>query len=109
MTKIVKDTIHANGIDIGIYTTDFENEFISLTDIAKYKSDDLIDNCGYFDGAIMQNGLSEMPITKNSCMKSIHHAGAFLFNFNLLTSFTDLSEATFITLPNYPLDSPFRF
>lgn len=40
MTKIVKDTIHANGIDIGIYTTDFENEFISLTDIAKYKSDD---------------------------------------------------------------------
>ena len=26
------------GIDIGIYTTDFKNEFISLTDIAKYKS-----------------------------------------------------------------------
>ena len=40
MTRIIKDTIHANGIDIGIYTTDFENEFISLTDIAKYKSDD---------------------------------------------------------------------
>ena len=30
MPKIVKDTIHANGIDIGIYTTDFENEFISV-------------------------------------------------------------------------------
>ena len=30
----------ANGIDIGIYTQDFENEFISLTDIARYKSDD---------------------------------------------------------------------
>ena len=40
MTKIVKDAIHANGIDIGIYTTDFENEFISLTDIARYKSDE---------------------------------------------------------------------
>ena len=40
MGKIVKDTIHANGIDIGIYTQDFENEFISLTDIARYKSDD---------------------------------------------------------------------
>lgn len=39
MEKIIKDTIHANGIDIGIYTVDFENEFISLTDIAKYKSD----------------------------------------------------------------------
>lgn len=29
MGKIVKDTIHANGIDIRIYTQDFENEFIS--------------------------------------------------------------------------------
>ncbi|MDC7280252.1 MULTISPECIES: KilA-N domain-containing protein [Pseudobutyrivibrio] len=36
---IIKDTIHAKGFDIGIYTMDYENEFISLTDIAKYKSD----------------------------------------------------------------------
>ena len=36
----VKDTIHAQGIEIGIYTTDFENEFISLTDIARYRSAD---------------------------------------------------------------------
>lgn len=28
--------LFAKGIDIGIYTTNFENEFISLTDIAKY-------------------------------------------------------------------------
>lgn len=35
-----KETIHAAGIDIGIYTTDFKNEFISLTDIARYKSID---------------------------------------------------------------------
>ena len=27
--NLVKDTSHANGIDIGIYTQDFENEFIS--------------------------------------------------------------------------------
>ena len=40
MTQIVKDTIHANGRDIGIYTADFENEFISLTDIARYKNVD---------------------------------------------------------------------
>ena len=38
--KTVKETIHAKGIDISIYTTDFQNEFISLTDIARYKSDD---------------------------------------------------------------------
>ena len=35
-----KETIHAQGIEIGIYTTDFENEFISLTDIARYRSAD---------------------------------------------------------------------
>lgn len=40
MGKIVKDTIYAKGIDIRIYTNDFENEFISLTYIVKYKSND---------------------------------------------------------------------
>lgn len=37
--KPVKETIHAKGVDITIYTEDFQNEFISLTDIARYKSD----------------------------------------------------------------------
>ena len=41
MTKEpVKETIHAKGFNIGIYTYDFENEYISLTDIARYKSSD---------------------------------------------------------------------
>lgn len=40
MAKIIKETIHAKGIEIGIYTSDFENEFISLTDIARYRSAD---------------------------------------------------------------------
>lgn len=38
--KPVKETIHAKGVDIEIYTEDFQNEFISLTDIARYKSDE---------------------------------------------------------------------
>ena len=29
--KIVREIIHAKGIDIGIYTKNFENEYISLT------------------------------------------------------------------------------
>ena len=37
--KIVREIIHAKGINIGIYTKDFENEYISLTDIAKYRND----------------------------------------------------------------------
>ncbi len=36
--KPVNDTIHAKGIDITIYTEDFQNEFLLLTDIARYKS-----------------------------------------------------------------------
>lgn len=35
-----KDKIHAKGFDIAIYTEDFQNEYISLTDIARYKSDE---------------------------------------------------------------------
>ena len=35
---IKKEMLHAKGIDIGIYTIDFENEFISWTDIAKYRN-----------------------------------------------------------------------
>lgn len=40
MGKKIKETIHAKGMDIAIYTENFQDEFLSLTDIAKYKSDD---------------------------------------------------------------------
>ncbi len=38
--KPVKETISAKDFDISIYTEDFQNEYISLTDIARYKSDE---------------------------------------------------------------------
>ncbi len=38
--KIIKDKIMAKGFEITVYTEDFKNEYISLTDIAKYKSDE---------------------------------------------------------------------
>lgn len=40
MSKIKKDTIKAKGLLIQVYSEDFQNDFISLTDIAKYKSDE---------------------------------------------------------------------
>ena len=40
----IKETIHAKGVNINIHTEDFQNEYISLTDIAKYKSDELREN-----------------------------------------------------------------
>lgn len=38
MTKIKKDTISAQGFSIQVYTEDFKNDYISLTDIARYKN-----------------------------------------------------------------------
>ena len=40
MPKVKKDTIEAKGLSIQVYTEDFENDYISLTDIAKYRNSD---------------------------------------------------------------------
>ena len=40
MSKVKKDMIEAKGFAIQIYTEDFKNDYISLTDIAKYKNTD---------------------------------------------------------------------
>ncbi|EGF23558.1 KilA-N domain-containing protein [Fannyhessea vaginae] len=40
MSKIKKDQISAKGFDIEVYTEDFKNDYISLTDMAKYKNTD---------------------------------------------------------------------
>ena len=48
MAKIIKETIHANGIDIGVYSEDLQNDYISLTDIAKKRE-------GEYPGYVIQN------------------------------------------------------
>ena len=40
MSKIKKEQISAKGLSIRVYTKDFKNDYISLTDIAKYKNSD---------------------------------------------------------------------
>ena len=40
MPKLKKEMIEAKGFAIQIYTEDFKNDYISLTDIARYKSDE---------------------------------------------------------------------
>lgn len=63
MSKItLKDTIRANGMEIAIYTEDYLNEYISLTDIARYKSDepkDVVKNWMRSKGTIEFLGLWE--------------------------------------------------
>ncbi len=38
MSKIKKETIEAKGFTIQVYTEDFKNDYVSLTDIARYKN-----------------------------------------------------------------------
>jgi len=38
--KVVKDKLYAKDLSIEIYTKDYQSEFISLTDIARYKNDE---------------------------------------------------------------------
>ena len=40
MSKVKKETIEVKGLAIQVYTEDFKNDYISLTDIARYKSDE---------------------------------------------------------------------
>lgn len=40
MSKMKKDTIKAKGFEIQVYTKDFKNDYVSLTDIARYKNVD---------------------------------------------------------------------
>ena len=40
MTKTRKEEISAKSFPIQVYTEDFKNDYISLTDIAKYKNTD---------------------------------------------------------------------
>lgn len=73
MTKIVKDTIHANGIDIRVYSEDLQNDFISLTDIAKKRE-------GEYPGYVIQNWLrNKNTVAFVGLWESIHNS-----NFNYL-------------------------
>lgn len=38
ISKVKKDTIEVKGVAIQIYTEVFKNDYVSLTDIAKYKN-----------------------------------------------------------------------
>ena len=69
MAKMAKETIHAKGIDISIYTTDFQNEFISLTDIARYKSDD--------PSAVIQNWMRNRDVIEFLGLWETLHNGHF--------------------------------
>ena len=67
MTKIIKDIIHADGIDISIYSEDLKNDYISLTDIARKRE-------GEYPGYVIQNWLrNKGTISFVGLWESIHN------------------------------------
>lgn len=73
MVKIIKDTIHANGIGISVYSEDLQNDYISLTDIAKKRE-------GEYPGYVIQNWLrNKNTIAFIGLWESIHNP-----NFNCI-------------------------
>lgn len=71
--KIIKDIIHANGIDISVYSEDLQNDFISLTDIAKKRE-------GEYPGYVIQNWLrNKSTVEFVGLWESIHNS-----NFNCI-------------------------
>ena len=83
----IKETIHAKGFDISIYTTDFENEFISLTDIARYKSE--------FPHDVIKNWLrSRETIEFLGLWESLHNPDFKQVEFDLFRSEAGLNAFT---------------
>lgn len=67
MTKIIKDIIHADGIDISVYSEDLKNDYISLTDIARKRE-------GEYPGYVIQNWLrNKSTISFVGLWESIHN------------------------------------
>lgn len=67
MTKIIKDIIHADGIDISVYSEDLKNDYISLTDIARKRE-------GEYPGYVIQNWLrNKGTISFVGLWESIHN------------------------------------
>lgn len=73
MAKTIRDTIHANGIDIRIYSEDLKNDYISLTDIARKREGD-------YPGYVIQNWLrNKSTVSFVGLWESIHNP-----NFNYI-------------------------
>ena len=67
MTKIIKDIIHADGIDISVYSEDLKNDYISLTDIARKRE-------GEYPGYVIQYWLrNKGTISFVGLWESIHN------------------------------------
>ena len=77
-------TIHANGIDISVYSEDLQNDYISLTDIAKKRE-------GEYPGYVIQNWLrNKSTVAFVGLWESIHNPNFNCIEFEAIKSEADL-------------------
>ena len=76
--QIKKETIHAQGISIQVYTEDFKNDFISLTDIAQKRENE-------YPGFVIQNWMrNKNTIEFLGLWESIHNPDFNYLEFEVI-------------------------
>ena len=91
MSKKMEETICANGIDIGIYTTDYNNDFISLTDIARTRE-------GEYPGYVIQNWMrSKSTVSFLGLWEALHNPNFNCLEFEAIK--TEAGENGFVLTP----------
>ena len=74
------ETINADGLTIRVYTKDFENDFISLSDIAKKRE-------GEYPGYVIQNWMrSKSTVSFLGLWETIHNPGFNYLEFEAIKS-----------------------
>ena len=89
--KRVDETLHADGLEISIYTTDSENEYISLTDIAKRREGD-------YPGYVIQNWMrNRSVISFIGLWEAIHNSDFNCLEFEAIK--TEAGDNGFVMTP----------
>ena len=97
MSKRKEETICANGVDIGIYTTDYNYDFISLTDIAKKRE-------GEYPGYVIQNWMrSKSTVSFLGLWEALHNPDFNCLEFEAIK--TEAGENSFVLTPKRWINS----
>ena len=95
--KMKTETINADGLTIRVYTKDFENDFISLSDIAKKRE-------GEYPGYVIQNWMrSKSTVSFLGLWETIHNPGFNYLEFEAIKS--EAGDNGFVMTPKRWIES----
>ena len=90
--KIVKETIEVDGVSIQMYTEDFKNDYISLTDIARKRE-------GEYPGYVIQNWMrAKSTISFIGLWERLHNDDFNCLEFEAIKN--EAGENDFVMTPN---------